>query len=281
MSSVTINFNTQRPNSLLKAGVIGSDAGRYLVNALQAAVAGTNQSNGITWQAVDSAALGDAAFLGPAIAYLAMSSGAGAVGGTVAGTLITVAHDGDDTTTSTALAAAIRASAAVNRRVTATNKVMVVSLASVTAGQYIDIGNIRFTAVSGTPAAHGEFDVSGADSADATSLALAINRHPALALKMRAVSNSSAVRVFLSTERTADPKWDRITNPGGFSTFTVSIATPTASVVTAVIAAVAGDIGNEVRLTASGTGMTAVTAGSAGFLGAGTGGGTLPYFLQP
>ena len=57
------------------------------------------------------------------------------------------------------------------------------------------------------------------------------------------------------------------------ATITVNRAVPAAGAQTMVIANIPGALGNECRLTASGTGMTAATNGSAGFLGGGTGGG--------
>ena len=68
--------------------------------------------------------------------------------------------------------------------------------------------------------------------------------------------------------------------PVSATTFTINTAIPTAGAVTAILATVPGDIGNEVRLTASGTNVTAITNGTAGFLGHGTGG-AVPYFKLP
>jgi hypothetical protein len=284
MPNVTISFNVKRRTGLLNSSQVGAEADKYLLEELQAAVSGTNQSDGIIYSANDDVSLGSTAYAGPAIAALVMASSSGSVGGSIAGTAITVTWATSDTASSTALAAAIRASTAVNRKVTATNVAMRVTLASVTAGQYIDICGVRFTAVNGTPADFGQFDMSGTDTADATSLALAINRHPSTAMRYRAVSSAGLVYVFPTTARTLSPtqdKWAAITNPGGFTTFTINTAVPTAGAVTAIIAAVPGDIGNEVRLTASGTNVTAITNGTAGFLGNGTGGGTVPYFNLP
>lgn len=284
MPNLRISINSRRPFGLMGARSRGSESGRWLLNALEAAISGKSPSPSIMWDVNDDTALGATAFSSPAVAGLSMASSSGAVGGTIGGTLITVTWATSDTASSTALAAAIRASATHNRKVTATNLSMRVSLATVTAGQYIDICGIRFTAVNGTPANVGEFDMSGADSADAASLAQAIMRHPSLAGRYVALSSSGSVYVFPSSDRSGNvmgTKFEAITNPGGFSTLTVNVATLTAGAVTAVIAATGGDIGNEVRLTASGTNVTAVTNGSAGFLGNGCGGGVAPQFLLP
>ena len=284
MPNLRIEVNSRRPFGLLNSHSRGSEAGRWLLNALQAAVSGKSPSPAIKWDVNDDTALGATAFSTPAVAALVMASSSGAVGGTIGGTLITVTWATSDTASSTALAAAIRASATHNRKVTATNVGMQLTLASVTAGQYVDICGIRFTAVSGTPANVGEFDISGSDTADAASLAQAIMRHPSLAGRYVAVSATGIVRIFPSTDRSGNvsgSKFEAITNPGGFSTITINVATPTAGAATAIIAVTGGDIGNEVRCTASGTNVTAITNGSAGFLGNGCGGGVAPQFLLP
>lgn len=284
MPNLTISINARRAFGLLGNRARGSESGRLLLDALQSVIAGKNPSDGIIWNCNDDTSLGSTAHAGPAIAALSMASSAGSVGGSIAGTAITVTWATSDTASSTALAAAIRANTSVNRKVTATNMAMRVTLASVAAGQFIDICNTRFTAMSGTPVEYGRFDISGNDTADALSLATAINRHPSMAMRYRALSSAGLVYVFPTTDRSGNvsgTKFEAITNPGGFSTFTINTAVLTAGAVTAVIAAVPGDIGTEVRLTASGTNVTAVTNGTAGFLGLATGGGILPQFLLP
>lgn len=284
MPNITISFNQRRQAGLLRSRAQGSDAGRWLLRALESAVNGTDQCDGLLWNANDDVSLGSTAHGGPAVGALVMATSSGTVGGSVCGTAITVTWATSDTASSTALAAAIRASTAINRRVTATNLSMRVTLATVTAGQFIDICNVRFTAVNGTPTDFGQFDMSGTDTADATALCLAINRHPALAMRWRAVSAAGLVYVFPTSDRSGSvtgAKFEAITNPGGFSTFTVNQAVLAAGPATAVLAIVPGDIGNECRLTASGTNVTAATNGTAGFLGHGTGGGVSQQFLLP
>lgn len=285
MPNLSINLNLRRPTGLLNTSQLGSNAGAYLLAALQSAISGTNQCDGLTYNVTDVEALGSIAFAGPAIAALRMASSSGDVGGTIGGTPITVAHDGSDTTSSTALAAAIRASATHNRKVTATNVGMKLTLATAIAGDYVDVCGVRFTGVAGTPSTFGTFSIDTSDTAAGTSLALAINRHPALALSYRAFSSAGAVFVFPTTARTITAqstvdKWANLSNPGSFTTIAIDTAVPTAVAITAVMAVVPGDIGNEVRLTASGTNVTAITNGSAGFLGNGTGG-AVPYFDKP
>lgn len=284
MPNVNISFNVKRPTGLGATARSGSEVGRYLVNALQAAVSGQNQCDGLIYNVTDVEALGAIAYAGPALGAIILGAVVDTAGATVCGTVFSVAVGATAAETMTSLAAAIRASAAVNRRVTATNISMRVTLATVTAGQYIDICGVRFTAVNGTPVNFGEFDMSGNDTADALSLATAINRHPSMALRYRALSVAGLVYVFPTTSRTLTPtqdKWAAITNPGSFSTFTLTAPNPVAGDACAVIAAVPGDIGNECRLsTPTGTNVTVSTNGSAGFLGLGTGGAT-PNFNLP
>ena len=86
--------------------------------------------------------------------------------------------------------------------------------------------------------------------------------------------------MFCSTNRALQAS-EQITNPGNFSTITIQQAVPAAGPNLAIIAVASGDIGNEVRATASGTNVSIVTAGTAGFLGHGVGGGILPNFILP
>lgn len=286
MPNVTLSFNVKRPTGLLNSSQLdGADRGLALLKALQAAISGTNQSDGLMFNVTDVESLGAIAYAGQAIAAILIATGVNTAGATVCGTALSVAIGASDAATMTALAAAIRASTAVNRRVTATNVSMRVTLATVTAGQYIDICGVRFTAVNGTPVKFGEFDMSGTDTADALSLVTAINRHPSLALRYRALSVAGLVYVFPTNNRTLYPtvdKWAGITNPGSFTTFTINQRYPAAGDACAVLAIVPGDIGNECRLdTATGINVTLATNGTAGFLGLGTGGGTDPKFLLP
>lgn len=284
MPNVNISFNLKRPTGLLNTSRAGSQVLKYLREVLDSADEGTNQCDGLIYNVTDVEALGSIAYAGPAIGAIIIGAVVDTAGATVAGTVFSVAVGADGATTMTSLAAAIRASAAVNRRVTATNVSMRVTLATVTAGQYIDICGVRFTAVNGTPAAFGEFDMSGNDTADALSLATAINRHPSTAMRYRALSVAGLVYVFPTTSRTLTPtqdKWAAIVNSGSFTTFTINAPNPVAGDACAVLAAVPGDIGNECRLsTPTGTNVTVATNGSAGFLGLGTGG-AVPYFNLP
>src|SRR5712671_4390347 len=65
---------------------------------------------------------------------LTISSGSGAVGGTIGGTLVTVTASGGDTATATALAAAINADATAKTYVTAASAAGVVTLTAISPG---------------------------------------------------------------------------------------------------------------------------------------------------
>lgn len=283
MPNINISISTKRPLGVGRSSVIGSEAGRYLANIIEGVVAGTIPASGLQWCANEAEAFGTEAAAGCAIAGLAASAAAGSVGTTnLAGstTDILVTAAGGDAATMTLLAAAIRAATAVNRVVTATNLGMAATLASVTAGQYLDVCGIRFTAVGATATKFGDFLITGTDTQDAAALCLAINSHPETAPRYRAVNVVGKVYVFPSTNRTLT-KAEAVTNPGSFSTITINTREQTAVDVCAVIALVPGPIGNLVDMAAVGTGMTAVTNGAAGFLGHGNGGGAVPYFVTP
>lgn len=279
MSTLQIHISARRQLGLLRSSTIGSEALRHLANVLQDIASGREPSDGVSWNANDATALGSEAFLSPAAGVLVCSGGAGAMGATIDGTLVTAAFSTSDTVTAGLIAAAIRANTSVNRKVTATNIGMQLTLASVTAGQFIDICNTRFTAVSGAPANFGEFDMSGSDTADATSLALAINRHPSLSMRWKAVSSAAVVYLFPTTDR-AGRQFETIVNSGPFTTFTVQQATPAAGTKVGIIAINPGPIGECCTVVASGTGVTYSTA-NAGKLGGAMGGGSTPYYVLP
>lgn len=220
----------------------------------------------------DDVAVGSNAYASPAAAMLVGSGLSLAVGATIAGTLVTATAAGGDTNTMTLVAAAIRANTTVNRIVTASQREARMTLASVLAGTTVRVCGQVFTAVANAAAIaqFGDFNIDGTDTQDAAALALAINRHPSLAGRVLAIPNAAVVHVFLVEDRAPAP-FERINTPSA-ATITVNVGEFTVGTRVAIIAAVPGPIGNEVRATASGTGMTIVTGGGAGFLGLGTGG---------
>ncbi len=248
---------------------------RWFINQLVGTNANSvgSQSVVISWN--DAVAVGNDATAGVAAGLLVGATLTGTVGATIAGTAVTVAASGGDAVTQTALAAAIRANTTVNQYVTANNQLMQVTLASVTAGTVLTVCGITFTAVATAADIRrfGQFNIDGADAADATALALAINRHPALTSSCRAVASGASVFVALLDARTPT-RYERINNPNAVATITVNAGVPTASSNCMVMSLRPGVEQNEIRCVPSGTGMTFVTANAtANLLGGGTGGG--------
>lgn len=290
----SIFVNTRRPNGLLRSRAIGSEAGRWLLEALQSAVSGKNQSDGIMWSANDDTGIGSTPHLGQALAALFIDEATmdGDIGGDIGAApnnvVVTAGDYGTAIEAATALAAAINADTAVNRFVTATNLEMRLTLATVLAGTQIQVCGVMFTAQAGAPTEVGRFNISGNDTADALSLAQAINRHPSLALRYRAWSSAGVVHIVRTTALGLDTgntaaglKFEGLFKPTAASTVTLTLPTVTASAYVTVLASVPGDIGNQVPIAASGTGVSLITNGTAGYLGQGTGGGTVPYLVVP
>lgn len=77
----------------------------------------------------------------------------------------------------------------------------VVTLASVTTGDYVDIAGVRLTARTGTAASLtglmvGEFSCNGTDTQDGDSFCLAVNGHPTLSQLVYAVNASGTVTIY-------------------------------------------------------------------------------------
>lgn len=212
---------------------------------------------------------------GPASALLTASSLSGSVGAVVGRTTVTVTASGGDTTTMAAVAAAINANSTVNQFAYATSSLMQFTCVSVVAGDVIGINGVTFTAVdsgiSFSQLVPGQFPIGASDTATATNLCTAISRHPALSPFVRAVRIAGVVYVGMSTSQALPPSVG-ITKPTGSATFTIQAGTPTAGAYAMVFTSYPGQIGNEIALTASGTGMTATSMGTSGYLGLGTGG---------
>lgn len=207
---------------------------------------------------------------------LAVSSGSGAVGGTINGVTVTDTWATSDTVAAGLVAAAINAStdALVQHMVVASNLHSAVTLASVAAGDSLVVAGVRFTATATTPAQYdyGGFSIAGTDAQDAAALAVAINAHPALQRYVAAVpiSASGVVRLFARSA-----SW--FTGPGAppnslsttASTITISSSTFAAAAFVGVSSTVRGKWGNAFTLAASGTGVS--TLNSEARLARGTG----------
>jgi hypothetical protein len=280
MPNILIALNTRRPFGL-QSKRTNQEALRYLINHLEAVNSGRNQSDALIYAAEETpigSAPNDNSFAGQAVALLTGSGMSGSVGATIDGTTVTATYATSDANTMGLICAAIRANATVNRKVTAVNRVARITCGTVLAGEKVLVAGAELEAVSGTPKAYGQFDMSsGVAATIATSLALAINRHPALAMRYRAVAASAVVNVGLTDERTPGPR-EYIESRG--ANIATTVKTFASGAFGLIIAAVPGPIGNCCTAVASGTGVTLTTA-NAGKLGSGMGGGTSYNVVVP
>jgi len=251
---------------------------RHYLNQLTGSASGDVESPSVFVLQNDGVALDAASYSGQAIGVLIGASLEGELTATIGATAVAVATGASDLATMTALAAAIRANTTVNQFATASNLQAYMTLATVLAGTTVKVCGITFTAVAtaGDVVTAEQFSISGNDTADALALANAINRHPALAGRIRALSIAGVVRcVLLDSARSGV----EAIGDASASTITINQATFVASTYCYVIAAVPGVIGNFVTVTVSGTGLTYATNGTAGQLGSGTGA-YRPLFAQ-
>lgn len=271
MPSVNIHIAHRRP--IVGTQWTQKEGLRHLANFLQGVMANGRDADSVHWSFQDSVAPNtNDTTPGPAAGLLTLSGGAGAVGATLGGTLVTAAYATSDANTAGLVAAAIRANATVNRFLTASNKIATATLTSVAPGTTVNVFGLTFTAIANgaSPVQEGQFSVGANDTAAALNLATAINRMPGLAYRCRAVSITNAVHIGMWDDRTPLP-YERINQPSA-SSIALTQGVPTASARVMVFANTPGQIGNFVTAVASGTGMTYATNGNAGQLGSGTGG---------
>lgn len=207
-------------------------------------------------------------------AGLAVSSGAGTVGATLNGVAVTATYATSDTNSAALIAAAINAStnALVQGFFISSNLTATLTLTSVAAGDSVEICGFQFIANSGTRPNYvsganiGYFDISGADSADATSLAAAINSCPSLDRFVFAVPVSNVVRLFAARANytAATNTFTFPTGPGIPTNYIVSKASTivasggslVAGAFVGIEAGVPGVVGNAFTIAASGTGIS-------------------------
>lgn len=244
---------------------------RRLINEMMASLSGSAGDGDFSFQY-------DTAEVAHANAGLAVSSGSGSVGATLNGVATTATWATSDTVAAGLIANAIASSttARVKGMFLANNLTATITLASVLAGQYVDVCGTRFTATSGTPAQihSGQnaytFDIAGSDAADATALAAAINAAPNLSRFVFAVPVSNAVRLFArkatwsSTTSTwswpASSRQPKNIITASAATFTLSANTLAAGAFVGVQSVAGGAVGNVHTIAASGTGVTVLNS---------------------
>lgn len=281
MPNLRISVNYRRPFGEASNRFKGIEALRYLVKFLTAIADGSREASGVKFGYNDTVTVQNVlAYAGQAVGLLTFASSSGSVGALIgaAATSVVVTWATSDIVSMTALVAAVKANTTVNPYMTATNKLMKMTVASVAAADVVDVCGSLFTAIANGATAKndGEFSVGASDTACALNLVTAINRHPNLADQIRAASIAGAVYIGLVDDRTAT-KWDRLKSTA--STITVNTRTPTAGATSMLMATTPGVIGNQVPMAATGTNVTYATNGTAAFLGQGCGG-TVPSFTE-
>jgi len=208
------------------------------------------------------------------------ASGSGTVGIVISAVTLTATWATDDTISAALIAAVINAStnAKIQYLFGATHLKSTLSLASVLAGTRVNLAGFRFTAISGTAESgkDGDFVIGGDNTADANSLALAINRHPYANKYLFAIPVVADCLVFPKKGVTwfTGPNSPPNTVKASASTVTVGSATFAASDTYGIWCKVPGKLGNNVVVAASGTGQTII--GSATYMARGLGGDALP-----
>jgi len=192
-----------------------------------------------------------------AFGSLALSSGSGAVGGTINGVTITDTWATSDTVSAGLIVTAINAStnALVQYLVEAGNLAGTLTLVSAKAGVIVEVCGFYFRAVgTATPAGIDTFTIAGTDTADAASLAAAINKHPIASQFLRATNASGVVTVWCTKATIPTGYSNRLIGATGI---TAGAATLAAGATVYVTSLDKGECGNQTTLAASGTGVTA------------------------
>lgn len=204
---------------------------------------------------------------------LLLATASGTVGGIVNGVTLTATAAGGDIPSAALIATAINASTdpLALGFVTSNNLGATLTLTSVLAGATVDIAGTRFTARSGTGpnlnvsgSAQGFFDMSGTDTADALSLATAINQCPGASRFVSALAVANVVHLMARRFTFAAGVFSWPTSPGVPANSVISQATTIVASGPAFVASnkvhinacVPGVQGNAVTVALSGTGVT-------------------------
>lgn len=213
-----------------------------------------------------------------AVSVGAISGGSGSVGLVLNGISLTATAAGGDTNSAGLVAGVINASsnALVQYNVIATNLVQTLTLTSTPAGAIVRVCDRPFVAVNGTAPQQmasnqfAQFDMSGSDTQDATSLALAINKHPGLQRYVSAFSAAAVVYIFpRSAAWFTGPNAPPNKILSASSAIVASASTFAASANIGISASKRGKSGNWITCTATGTGVSMVGSTTALTLGLG------------
>lgn len=122
-----------------------------------------------------------------------------------------------------------------------------ITLASVAAGEYVEVDGIRFTAsAAATPSGPTEFSIAGNDTADAAALVTKINAHPTLAQRLFATSAAGVV-----TLRQLPGITTGSTMVKSGAGITLSVAALAATAVVNIFSVLSGKPGNAITLASS------------------------------
>jgi hypothetical protein len=283
MPNMKVSLNLRYPLGTQVAGLEGL---RRIIQHLEGAASGRVPCDSVKYSWNDSVApQAVGSYAGPACGLVVFASSSGAVGATIGGTLQTVTWATSDILSATAFATAVRANATVGLFVTASNKLAVMTLASVLAGTSVEVWNTKFTAIANgvTPSTVDTFSIGASDTAAALNLVTAINRHPSLSGRICAVSVAGVIYIGMPDDRVVTGV-DGIRNPltsagAAATTITTSAPIPVANARTMIFANDYGVLGNFVTVVASGTNVSYATNGTAGQLGQGCGG-AVPAYTQ-
>ncbi len=262
-------------NTLNQRGRVGKDLLRAAINKATGCLAGVERGSGYTL-------VGSGTDLVAANSAGISASGSGTVGIVIAGVTLTATWATSDTISAALIAAVINAStnAKIQYLIGSTHLFSSLSLATVLAGTTVILAGFRFKAIAGTTESgiDGDFVIGGTDTADATSLALAVNRHPYASKYLFAMPGTTAGDCWVFPKKGVTwftgPNSPPNTVKASATTVTVNSATFAASPNYGIWCKVPGKLGNNVVLAASGTGQTIV--GSATYMARGLGGDALP-----
>ncbi len=260
-------------NALNQRGRVGKDLLRAAINKAHGCLAGAERG-------VNYTLVGSATDLVCANTTGISESGTGTVGISISGVALTATWATSDTNSAALIAAVINAStnAKIQYLFGATHLKSTLSLATVVAGTVVELAGFRFKAIAGTTESgeDGDFVIGGDNTADAASLALAINRHPYANKYLFAIPAVGDCHVFPKKGVTwfTGPNAPPNSAKASASTVTVGSATFAASAYYGIWCKVPGKLGNNVVLAASGTGQTII--GSATYMARGLGGDALP-----